>query len=936
YVYKSPPPPSRYVYKSPPPPPSHYVYKSPPPPSHYVYKSPPPPPYALAQLVPFSHHKRSVGRSKEALVEFQLLTNWLTGQVPIAWGGSLGKGLVGIKRCMRSGCSHRCTVDDASSKKFIVSNFNNYKMVHSRPVMEQFNEILRILGQYTQHGLKIGRKKMTKDKEKKLLEPCDVAKLVTLRKIVVVETRMITQVPVVRERGLMTIPKTKDDAIAWWIDSGARTYVCKVRCWFKTYEPVKDGSILYMGDDHFDPFHGKGSVVLEFSYETDESTPALGENPTVAQLRTYETESLKKDKAPTFLHSEKSCDLNKLTVCDLTSKLQAQEQRVSMRSDEKVEGAFQSKESHKSKHRIQQANVFGEDKVVDEHFFMVSHLDKHLDCLTWLMDSGCTSHMTQVWSFFISLDTKDNLRVKLGYGHYVGAKERDTIAINTKIASLDMVNDSYYLKLDVANASAFSVTEDEKPGSRVLWLTRIDQEEIFVIRFFWKEQKGYILFGLPGSRQQKLLVLRFFDIKEQQGVHGVHDEKRVWFEVELQGAQGDRKAEVFQVSNDDTIVAQRRLKDKQPEKKTNTDCLVKEQEKEYRTGWKIKTEDTTRSTYQVNKSPSSAIGLKKPVDMLGSFGWLADDVTSKVVLYRNMGFNESGEYKKTFIGFGIGTGSMQVLQGVEFEVELQKDHTFEVEPHGNVDHVDARDREQHLAYELFGYREDSNEAAFVVAAVEKIYAHESLTFNNTVFCEGHSILLLEGSLSGDCDVEKNGKWSCIYVVGSQEYQMVCTRLDIASVDVESRYELRLVAGIATGCLDEGVIRLWLINCYKRSKLDAKSRKGIFVGYATESKGYRIYDLTDSEIAINRDVTFDEGAYCLNVDEVKRHEDTFQGFYVKLPKGFEVVGQEEKVYRLYKALYGLKKAPRAWYAKIDAHLLNNNFRRSSSESTYEAI
>nr|GEW16689.1 DnaJ protein ERDJ3B [Tanacetum cinerariifolium] len=43
----------------------------------------------------------------------------------------------------------------------------------------------------------------------------------------------------------------------------------------------------------------------------------------------------------------------------------------------------------------------------------------------------------------------------------------------------------------------------------------------------------------------------------ETGVHGVHDEKRVWFEVELYGAQGDREAEVFQVSNDDTAVAQR-------------------------------------------------------------------------------------------------------------------------------------------------------------------------------------------------------------------------------------------------------------------------------------------------------------------------------------------------------------------------------------------
>nr|GEW65304.1 hypothetical protein [Tanacetum cinerariifolium] len=319
--------------------------------------------------------------------------------------------------------------------------------------------------------------------------------------------------------------------------------------------------------------------------------------------------------------------------------------------------------------------------------------------------------------------------------------------------------------------------------------------------------------GATGYRQVK--VLEFFDCPgPRQGVEDLR-------ELLHKGAQGDREAEVFQVSNDDTVVAQRRLKDKQPEKKTNTDSLVKEQEKEYQTGWKIKTgnvldslirslynnsglskvfwvEDTTKSTYLVNRSPSSAIGLKMPVDM-------------------NIGFNESGEYKKTFIGFGVGTGSMQVLQGVEFEVEPQEDHTFEVEPHGNVDHIDG------------SQERDSNEAAFVVAVVEKIYAHESLTFNNTVSCEviskwkaglkddmdarsdvyvlsngyrkcsndsdgyywdinqtlleGHSILLLEGSLSGDCDVEKNGKWSCIYAVRSHEYQMVCTRLDIASADV---------------------------------------------------------------------------------------------------------------------------------------------------------
>ncbi|GJY24719.1 zinc finger, CCHC-type containing protein [Tanacetum coccineum] len=55
------------------------------------------------------------------------------------------------------------------------------------------------------------------------------------------------------------------DSITWWIDSGATTHVCKDHCWFKTYEPVEAGSVLYTGNDHFTPIHGKGSVALECS-----------------------------------------------------------------------------------------------------------------------------------------------------------------------------------------------------------------------------------------------------------------------------------------------------------------------------------------------------------------------------------------------------------------------------------------------------------------------------------------------------------------------------------------------------------------------------------------------------------------------------------------------------------------------------------------------
>ncbi|GJT82586.1 hypothetical protein Tco_1056928 [Tanacetum coccineum] len=241
------------------------------------------------------------------------------------------------------------------------------------------------------------------------------------------------------------------------------------------------------------------------------------------------------------------------------------------------------------------------------------------------------------------------------------------------------------------------------------------------------------------------------------GVHGVHDEKRVWFEVELQGAQGDRKAE----------------------------------EKEYETGWKIKMGNILDSCNQRSTQQCMKIGVAKHLGVAGiqQQNGLVDE--TNVTLFD------------------------KVLHGFEFEVEPLGDHKIEL----------ARDREQHLACELFGYREDSIEVAFAVAAVEKIYAYESLTFNDTVACEviskwkarlkedmdvrldvyvlsngcrksnddshnyywsmhqGHSTLLLKDSLSGGCDVEKNGKRSYIYAVGSQKYQVVCTRLDITSADV---------------------------------------------------------------------------------------------------------------------------------------------------------
>ena len=55
-------------------------------------------------------------------------------------------------------------------------------------------------------------------------------------------------------------------------------------------------------------------------------------------------------------------------------------------------------------------------------------------------------------------------------------------------------------------------------------------------------------------------------------------------------------------------------------------------------------------------------------------------------------------------------------------------------------------------------------------------------------------------------------------------------------------------------------------------------------------------------------------------------------YVEQPKGFQIQGSKNKVYKLQKALYSLKQAPRAWYNRIDCHLLQKGFKGSENEAT----
>lgn len=55
----------------------------------------------------------------------------------------------------------------------------------------------------------------------------------------------------------------------------------------------------------------------------------------------------------------------------------------------------------------------------------------------------------------------------------------------------------------------------------------------------------------------------------------------------------------------------------------------------------------------------------------------------------------------------------------------------------------------------------------------------------------------------------------------------------------------------------GCICYMHVPAEKRHKLEAKAEKGIFLGYSSQSKGYRIYNLQTGKVLVSRDVVFDE-------------------------------------------------------------------------------
>jgi hypothetical protein len=69
---------------------------------------------------------------------------------------------------------------------------------------------------------------------------------------------------------------------------------------------------------------------------------------------------------------------------------------------------------------------------------------------------------------------------------------------------------------------------------------------------------------------------------------------------------------------------------------------------------------------------------------------------------------------------------------------------------------------------------------------------------------------------------------------------------------------------------------------------------------------------------------------MNVNNVFLHGDLQEEVYMEQPPGYEDQTHPNLVYRLKKALYGLKRAPKAWSDKIGQYLVISGFQTCNAK------
>ena len=125
------------------------------------------------------------------------------------------------------------------------------------------------------------------------------------------------------------------------------------------------------------------------------------------------------------------------------------------------------------------------DQEEEEHLFVATCFTTNCSTDKWLIDSGCTNHMTFDQELFRELDTSVISKVRIGNGEYIAVKGKGTVAIES-CSGTKLIKDVLFVP-DI-NQNLLSVGQLLERGFRVIFesnhclIKDSEGEDVFKVR----------------------------------------------------------------------------------------------------------------------------------------------------------------------------------------------------------------------------------------------------------------------------------------------------------------------------------------------------------------------------------------------------------------------------------------------------------------------
>ncbi|CAL5368182.1 unnamed protein product [Camellia sinensis] len=564
---------------------------------------------------------------------------------------------------------------------------------------------------------------------------------------------------------------------------------------------------------------------------------------------------------------ENSKDMSSITLAKLLNALQAQEQRRLMRQEGSVEGAFQAKSQNnnggKNKKRqnknkqpggyasnnkhSQSSNtqVFppcpyckktnhpqhkcwwkpdarchkcgqlghmericktqqqqgeakaAKDQPQEEQLFVVSCFATNSSTESWLIDSGCTNHMTYDRELFRELDKTAISKVRIGNGAHIAVKGKGTVAIEG-CTGLKLISDVLYVP--EINQNLLSVTQLLEKGYKVLF-----EDKNCVI----KDTKVIEVFKVQMKDKSFALDL----MKEEQAAVHKDDSNTVLWHKRL--GHFHHAALLFMKKNN-LVKGLPELEEEPPK------CAACQYGKQTRLPFPQN--KAWRATQRLQLIHTDVGGPKKTPSLNGSKYYIAfiDDHSRMCWIYFMKLKSEVADIFWKFKAW------VETQSGCKMQVIRSNNGT------------------EYTSGKFNKFCED--------AGIEhQLTAPYTPQQNGVVERKNRTIMEMTRCLLHDKGLPKK-----FWAEAVNTAVFLLNRLPTKALQKKtpfeacSGYKPKLLNLKAFGCLCFSYIPQ-----VKRDKLDKKAESGIFVGYSSISKAYRIYLPQSNKVIVSRDVQFFE-------------------------------------------------------------------------------